>query len=272
VRASPRRVTNSARAWEDARMGLRVFIALAIAGLALAARASEPAFSCFAHRGGIVRGIPENTFAAFRHALARGAHGVELYVRRSADGALVVMHDDTVQRTTNGRGLVARLTLAQLRGLDAGNGERVPTLAEAFALLAQERAAVLVDVKTRDVPLRDLLRIAHEHDAAHALILGVRDVDSLREAHVQSPRPRTLAFPKDARDAEPFARAGAAIIRLEPAWLRRDAQLAQRVRALGAEAWALMGGAPREEIEAMKVLGVTGVLTDRPELCGAAAP
>jgi len=268
-RASLRRVTNFARAWDDASVTFRALVAAAaIASIAVAAQADEPAFSCFAHRGGIARGVPENTLAALRHALALGARGVELDVRRSADGALVVMHDDTVQRTTNGRGPVARLTLAQLRALDAGNGERVPTFAEALALLAREGAAVLADVKTRDVSLAELVRVADEHSASDALILGLRDLDALREAHALMPRPHTLAFPKEARDAEPFARAGAAIVRLEPAWLRRDAQLARRVRALGAEVWALMGDAPREEIEEMKVLGVAGALTDRPELCG----
>jgi glycerophosphoryl diester phosphodiesterase len=263
-------VPKSARAWDDAGVTLRALLAVAIAGVSAAAHAGEPAFSCFAHRGGIVRGIPENTLAAFRRALALGAHGVELDVRRSADGALVVMHDDTVQRTTNGRGLVARLTLAQLRALDAGNGERVPTFAEAFAQLAH--TAVLADIKTRDVPLADLVHVASARGAGHALILGLRDLDALREANALTPRPRTLGFPEEAHDAEAFARAGAVAVRLEPAWLRRDAQLAQRVRALGSEAWALMGDAPRDAIEQMKRLGVTGVLTDRPELCAAAKP
>ena len=240
-------MTNFARAWEDQRVHSRWLIAVVIASCA-AAHASEPAFTCIAHRGGIVRGVPENTLAAVRNALALGAHGVELDVRASADGALVAMHDDKVQRTTNGRGLVARLTLAQLRALDAGGGERVPTFAEAVAQIARERRLLLADVKTRDVPLRELLRVAHEGGAAHALIFGLRDLDSLREARALAPRPRTLGFPERARDAEPFARAGAAIVRVEPAWLRRDAALAQRVRALGAEAWALTGSAPPEEI------------------------
>jgi glycerophosphoryl diester phosphodiesterase len=89
-----------------------------------------------AHRGGALS-RPENTLAAFREAARIGAHQIELDVRRSADGELVVIHDESVDRTTDGRGAVADLTLAELRRLDAGSaygpafaGERIPTLGE----------------------------------------------------------------------------------------------------------------------------------------------
>lgn len=83
----------------------------------------------FGHRG--AREVaPENTMAAFQKALALGADGIELDVMLSADGIPVVIHDYTLERTTNGRGRVAEHTLAQLRALDAGGGEPIPTLAE----------------------------------------------------------------------------------------------------------------------------------------------
>lgn len=89
-----------------------------------------------AHRGASGE-APENTLAAFRRAAELGAHMIELDVQLSRDGEAVVVHDDTVDRTTNGRGVVANLDLADLRTLDAGAwfsptfaGERVPTLAE----------------------------------------------------------------------------------------------------------------------------------------------
>jgi len=89
-----------------------------------------------AHRGG-AHTRPENTLAAFREAARIGAHQIELDVRRSADGQLVVIHDETVDRTTDGQGAVAELSLAELRRLDAGRfhgpafaGERIPTLGE----------------------------------------------------------------------------------------------------------------------------------------------
>jgi glycerophosphoryl diester phosphodiesterase len=90
-----------------------------------------------AHRGASAA-APENTLAAFRLAKTQGAHGIEFDVQLSADGIPVVIHDDTVDRTTNGRGRVTDLTLAQLQSLDAGQGESIPTLAQTFDLFGPD--------------------------------------------------------------------------------------------------------------------------------------
>ncbi len=94
-----------------------------------------------AHRGGAA-GHPENTLAAFARASRLGVHQVELDVRQSADGAIVVMHDATVDRTTDGSGRVGDLTLAQIRELDASGGGRgpepVPTLQEVLQILPED--------------------------------------------------------------------------------------------------------------------------------------
>ena len=99
---------------------------------------TEREFLCIAHRGASSY-APENTFAAFDKALELGVNHVELDVHFSRDGHIVVIHDDTVDRTTDGSGPVADMTLAELRGLDAGSwfgpeysGERIRTLAEIF--------------------------------------------------------------------------------------------------------------------------------------------
>ena len=92
-----------------------------------------------AHRGASAY-TPENTFAAFDKALELGCTDMELDLRISKDGALVVMHDETVDRTTNGHGEVCDLTLAELQRLDAGAwydarfaGQRIPTLEEVLS-------------------------------------------------------------------------------------------------------------------------------------------
>jgi glycerophosphoryl diester phosphodiesterase len=106
-----------------------------------------------AHRGG--GGLwPENTLHAFRAAAALGAHVIEMDLRRAADGEIVVLHDETVDRTTDGRGNVAALTLGELQRLDAGyrwtadegrtypyrgHGIAVPTLRQVFAALPEAR-------------------------------------------------------------------------------------------------------------------------------------
>ncbi|TVY09761.1 glycerophosphodiester phosphodiesterase [Paenibacillus cremeus] len=96
------------------------------------------------HRG--AKGsAPENTLAAFALAFEQGAEAIELDVQESADGELIVCHDATVDRTTNGKGRIAELTVAELQKLDAGGwyherfaGEKLPTLAEVFELVPVE--------------------------------------------------------------------------------------------------------------------------------------
>lgn len=89
-----------------------------------------------AHRGGPAYN-PENTMAAFRHAVEIGADWLEMDVQRTQDGVLIVIHDETVDRTTESTGNVKDMTLEQIRALDAGGGEQVPTFEEVI-LLAQE--------------------------------------------------------------------------------------------------------------------------------------
>ena len=92
----------------------------------------------FAHRG-FSSQYPENTMTAFRKALEAGADGIELDARLTLDGKIVVMHDPTVDRTTNGKGKVRNLTFAEILGLDAGikkgivfENEPVPVLEQVF--------------------------------------------------------------------------------------------------------------------------------------------
>ena len=104
------------------------------------------------HRG--ASGVaPENTLPAFDLARRMGADGVELDVQLSADGRLVVIHDETLDRTTTGSGPVAARTLDELRTLDAGRGlagyagARIPTLDEVFELFAGTPVVVNVELK-----------------------------------------------------------------------------------------------------------------------------
>ena len=103
------------------------------------------------HRGNSAD-APENTLASIRAAFELGCDVVEIDVRRSRDGVPVIIHDDTVDRTTDGAGHVADLTLAELKTLDAGSwkgdrfsGERIPTLEEAL-LAARDKGPLLLDV------------------------------------------------------------------------------------------------------------------------------
>jgi glycerophosphoryl diester phosphodiesterase len=100
--------------------------------------------SVIAHRGDKAH-APENTISAFKLAEADGADGIEFDVKLSVDGKVIILHDQTVDRTTNGTGNVAKLSLAALKELDAGVQfpgkfieEKIPTLEEAFASLGSQ--------------------------------------------------------------------------------------------------------------------------------------
>jgi glycerophosphoryl diester phosphodiesterase len=102
-----------------------------------------------AHRGASAE-RPENTLPAFELAIAERADVVECDVRRTSDGALLILHDATVDRTTSGTGELRAMTAAEAQALDAGEGERIPELAEVLALAAG-RARVNVDLKEADI-------------------------------------------------------------------------------------------------------------------------
>ncbi len=133
---------------------------LAVVGLLVAlyygsyfALNKQPAASVqlIAHRGahqGRSGNLPENTLAAFRNAVELGADWLEFDVQMSRDGQLVVIHDETVDRTTNGSGRVAELTLAELRALDAGNGEQIPTFTEVIGLARAAGVPIMPEAKS----------------------------------------------------------------------------------------------------------------------------
>ena len=102
------------------------------------------------HRGNPAE-HPENTLASFRSAIELGVDLIECDVHLSADGELIVIHDHMLDRTTNGSGLVVQHTLSELRDLDAGSGERLPTLAEVCAL-ARDRVGLCIETKQIPIP------------------------------------------------------------------------------------------------------------------------
>lgn len=105
-----------------------------------------------AHRGASCC-APENTLEAFSQAASEGADGIELDVHLSADGHLVVIHDDTLERTTNGIGAVNSRSLSELRSLDASagmaafSGAKIPTLDEVYTLLKPTGLFINVEIK-----------------------------------------------------------------------------------------------------------------------------
>src|ERR671934_1859826 len=142
-----------------------------------------------AHRGASAR-APENTLAAFGAALEDGAELVELDVHLTRDGRLAVIHDEETRRTTGTAGVVAELSMAELRRLDAGRhkgrhwaGEPIPELGDVFAAL-RGRLLVNVEVKCGAAAVPALARCVAEHDMADAVILSSFDPAVMRAVGV----------------------------------------------------------------------------------------
>ena len=141
-----------------------------------------------AHRGASGH-APENTLAAFRKAVALGATFIETDLQLSRDARFVAIHDDSVDRTTNGKGTVHEQTLAALRKLDAGSwfgsefaGERIPTLEE-----------ILEFSKKNDVVFYLELKPAGSWGGEHALVGALRESGEIARAVVISFDPAVLA-------------------------------------------------------------------------------
>jgi glycerophosphoryl diester phosphodiesterase len=141
-----------------------------------------------AHRGAPVSSkAPENTLKAFRAAIEDDATVLEFDVRRTADGHLVVLHDATVDRTTDGTGAVADLTLEEVQALDAGGGERIPTVSEVIELAGESDLPIWPEIKDPELypgiaeDLLELLDVRAYLDRARILSFDAVTLATLRD-------------------------------------------------------------------------------------------
>jgi glycerophosphoryl diester phosphodiesterase len=205
-----------------------------------------------AHRGAGVPGTlaPENTLAAIRASIAAGADLVEIDVRPSADGVLVLMHDDAVDRTTTGTGRVDTMTLAELQALElhaesyAGDFscERVPTFADALELAAGRVTLVVDATKTDDTAA--IVRAIEEADAIDRVVFDHPDPAVIEAALALEPGLRFLVRATTVEDLDAllarFAATPPVYVHVEDAPL---ATMAPAVRAHDQRVFALGFGA-----------------------------
>jgi len=221
----------------------------------------------WAHRGASAV-APENTLAAFRAAEAAGADGIELDVHLSRDGVPMVIHDETVDRTTGGRGRVGTLSREQLRQLDAGSwfspafaGETIPTLEEVFAWAA-DRLRLNVEIKAAEAGLA-VIKLLRGHSRVRALVSSF-DHALLEQLHRQDP-----ALPLGFLVDSPFWRRAvrrAADCRAEsvhPRYdlLSRSLAVACRREGLAVHCWTV--DRPEDGL-ALRRLGAAGIFTNDP--------
>jgi glycerophosphoryl diester phosphodiesterase len=215
------------------------------------------------HRG--LMGVePENTLRSFRRADREGVDVIELDLHLSSDGALVVMHDAEVDRTTDGSGPVSGYALEGLRALDAGEGERVPVFEEVVEAVRAPLQAEIKDVAAARV----LARAITEHGLQERVtVISFHDA-ALRETRELLPdTPVVLVAGKSSPTAPERAReVGAVMVSLELPHV--EAETVERCRAAGIEVISWTVNTP-QELERARELGLDGVVTDRPEILAA---
>jgi glycerophosphoryl diester phosphodiesterase len=146
----------------------------------------------FAHRGGR-RWAPENTLASFKKSVDLGVDGIELDIHKCKSGELVVIHDDTVDRTTNGKGAVKNMTWEELSALDAGTwydkkfaGEKLPLLKQVLDLV---HGKLVINVEIKNCPTiypgieDDLLKMLSNYPYADKIVISSFDHEVIHSIH-----------------------------------------------------------------------------------------
>jgi glycerophosphoryl diester phosphodiesterase len=240
-----------------------------------------------AHRGGSAL-APENTLAAFRNGVETwGADMIELDVHASADGRCVVIHDPTVDRTTDGSGSVAAMTLAQLRELDAGfrftaldssqpwrgRGVTIPTIEEVLEELPSTRITVEVKTGAAQEPLFAAIRRFAAHDRVIAAGMYEKDRTLFGSYTGATSGARGQLLRYYARHLLGLGRRwppSADVVQVPEHWNGRRVLRPRMVRELAAadipvHVWTVDDAA---DMRRLLEWGVEGILSDRPDVLG----
>ena len=231
----------------------------------------------FGHRGA-PHVAPENTLSSCAAALELGAHGVEFDVRLSKDNELVLMHDSSVDRTTDGSGLVRDLTLRELKRLDAGGwfhpryeGERIPTLQEVLEAFGRE---LLMNIELKgscwlngSLEKRVIARI-EEHGLADRVMLSSFDPLALKRAKKLNPALQTGLLLGRGMSARSLGGQIAALVcadaihphqaMVNPAYVRQATRRGYRLNVWTVNEQSVM--------KRLIALGVDGIITDQPDV------
>lgn len=257
---------------------------LTVLTLSLPISAGDPAKTTspriVGHRGFMLH-APENTLAGFAACIELRL-GLELDIRRTRDGVLVCMHDPEVKRTTNGKGKVSDLSLAELRRLDAGawfdpafTGQRVPTLEEVFALLKSRGLVfilVALDFKEDDPTMEaDVVRLANKYGVLSQVICIGRAITEasvrrkLRAADAATPVAVLAQTAADLQQALAAADADWIYLRFVPT-AEQAAMIHGAKKRIFLSGTKVSGNEP-DNWRAAQAAGVDALLTDYPLEC-----
>lgn len=222
-----------------------------------------------AHRGASAE-APENTLRAFQLALDQGAQMIELDLHLSADGHVVVIHDETLDHTTNQRGRVKQLTLAEIRRADAGQGERVPTLDEVLDLTLG-KVGLYLEIKDPHAA-QPVLRTLRARRCQEQMLLASFDLTLMKELG-ESVRDvelglilGTASLRPGVRYRESFPWLALRAWRYQVLCMQVElcfAYLAQRSKAAGKRLYVWTADHERQFAQ-MTARGADGIVTNRP--------
>jgi glycerophosphoryl diester phosphodiesterase len=217
-------------------------------------------FLTIGHRG--VMGVePENTLRSFIAAQHAGLDLIELDLHLSKDGALVVMHDADVDRTTDGSGPIAELTLAELRALDAGHGERVPVFEE---VLDAVRAPLQAEIKDT-AAARALAEVMHRRDLVGRVEVSSFHDEAITEITRLVPGVRTalIASRYGTDVVDRAVEAGAATVCLNIRRLTLEVVEHARKADLRIIGWVVN---TQDHLRLVRALELDGATTDYPQI------
>ncbi|MFD9796404.1 glycerophosphodiester phosphodiesterase [Streptomyces sp. NPDC059070] len=217
-------------------------------------------FLTIGHRG--VMGVePENTLRSFVRAERSGMDAIELDLHLSKDGVLVVLHDAEVDRTTDGKGPVAEKTVAELRELDAGQGERVPLFDEVL-----EAVAAPLQVEIKDVAATaELARVIEAHDLVGRITVSSFHDEALTRMRALVPGLRTVLVAAEwGPDITDRAlAAGAHALSLDIRHLTLAGVERAHAANLQVIGWVVN---TQDHLRLVRALGLDGATTDYPEI------
>jgi len=221
-----------------------------------------------AHRGASGR-FPENTVIAFRAAIDAGADMCELDVQSTRDGVVVVMHDETLERTTDGYGPLAALTLAELKALNivsgpgrAPAGERVPTLDEVFAV-TRGRCALNIELKSEGVEAA-VCRAIHGNGELEQSMVSSFDWSALEQVRALEPEIRIGVLADRAANKMLAAASELKAVAINPRFNLVDAALCAEAHRLGLQVYVWTVDDARM-MRSLLDCGVDGIMTNYPE-------
>jgi glycerophosphoryl diester phosphodiesterase len=205
---------------------------------------------------------PENTLRSYKKALELGADAVELDVRSTRDGETVVIHDADVDKTTNGKGLVNQLTLKEIKQLNAGKNEKIPTLQEALDFL-DKKARVLIELKETGLEEKVLKAIEERGLEKNVIIVSFLE-DALKKVRELNDKVETgLIYTKHKNPIKAASDLNASY--LLPLYRFTHTADVQKAHQSGLKVIVWTINKPEEVAEYVKK-GVDGITSDKPDI------